>query len=119
MEKLHLALEKLDKEIEKEKEKNAVIQVIGNYVVQLISDCPEKAELVLNKEKTLKGAYEAMRKAAEKVKVGNCAVLSDDEGFRIVREYFGIGNEPVLSKEPVVRNNSDKKLSLNLDDLLR
>lgn len=117
MDKLHLALEKLDNEIEKEK--NTVIQVIGNFMVQHITDYPEEAELILAEGKSLKGAYEAMRKAAEKVKVGNCAVLSDDEGFRIVKEYFGIGNEPVLSKEPVVRKTSDKKLSLNLDDLLR
>lgn len=117
MDKLHLALGKLDNEIEKEK--NNIIQVIGNFMVQHITDFPEDAELVLAEGKSLKGAYEAMRKAAEKVKVGNCAVLSDDEGFRIVREYYGVGNKSASSKEVVEKKAADKRLNLDLDDLLR
>lgn len=49
------------------------------------------AEKILSEGKTIKGAYEAMKSEAKKMAKGKSEVcISDEEGFRIVDEYFGI-----------------------------
>lgn len=50
------------------------------------------AEKLLNPEKTLKGAMDAMRTEARKRAVGGVGFISDKEGFQIVDEYFDIPN---------------------------
>lgn len=85
---------------------NASIQRIGDYLLQQLQSSPDAAQQILAEGKTLRGSLAAMAKEAQKQKVGNCAVLTDEEGFALVRQYFGM---------------TDKRtgFSLSLDDLLR
>lgn len=52
------------------------------------------AEKILDKKKTLQGAFDKMKETAEKrmVKKGNVGIgcIPPEEGFKIIREYFGI-----------------------------
>lgn len=54
----------------------------------------EIAEKILNPEKTLKGCFSEMKKVAEKrmVRKGNVgnAMIPPEEGFQIIRDYYGI-----------------------------
>lgn len=80
------AIEKIKAEMDKGK--GAYIKVIGKYVLRHIEINKKAAEKIASGEKTLKGSIEAMRKEAEKNKSDNVGVLTDEEGFRIVRKYF-------------------------------
>jgi hypothetical protein len=90
---------------EMEKEKNPYVKIIGNYLLGVLANNEEAAEKIIDKDKTIKKSLEAMMKEASKVKVGNMAMLTDEEGFAIVLKYFGIDKE---NKEKVKVINTDK-----------
>lgn len=48
------------------------------------------AEKILEEGKSLQGALDAIKEAARENQQGGVGVVSDEEGYRIVREYFGI-----------------------------
>ena len=68
---------------EMEKENNPYVKVIGEYLLGLIKNDETTAEKILDNDKSIMKSLEEMRKAAEKVKVGNMAMISDEEGFGI------------------------------------
>lgn len=82
------AVEKINAEMQKEK--NAYVEVIGDFLLKQLEVIPGAAEKILDKDKSIMKSLNEMRKAAEKKKVGNYAVLTDQEGFEIVLKYFGI-----------------------------
>ena len=105
---------------------NPYVQAVGTMMQQCNLEISNEAlEDILSGKKTLLSSLEAMRKEAEKKKVGNCAVLTDAEGFAIVRMYFGIVGDPVTVAVPVqtapvqckpVKPSTD--FDVSLDDLL-
>lgn len=86
---LEKAVEKLRNEMSKNNN-NAYIQVVGDFLLQHLKKNPEAAEQILAEDKTIIKSLDEMKKAAEKKKVGNCAVLTDQEGFEIVLKYYGM-----------------------------
>lgn len=120
---LDKAIEKIKSEMDQNKG-NQYIQVVGDFLLQHLQDNPEVAEKIMTEGKTVAKSLDEMRKAAEKKKVGNCAVLTDREGFEIVFKYFGITSEKVKINIPEtvvpdarpVAKRSDFRV--NLDDLL-
>ncbi len=88
---LNEAISKLRSEMD-QNNNNPYIQVIGQFLLQFVNEHPDSAEKILTEGKTIGNSLSEMRKAAEKKKVGNCAVLTDQEGFEIVLKYFGIEN---------------------------
>ena len=76
------------------------VQVVGEYLTGYLIDHPEAEAAILDKDKTIQGSLKAMESEARKVKTGNVAVLDDATGFRIVREYFGIGAGADVTKTP-------------------
>lgn len=116
------AIAKLDAEMEKEK-RNHAIAVIGEYLINLITARPEIAEKLADSKDTLAGAYEAMRTEARKKMYNNCAVLTDEEGFEIVCEYFGIDYQPPgtdkIAKQAAQPEKTAPALDIELDDLLK
>ncbi len=101
---------------------NPYIQVVGNFLMQHLESDPGAAEKILVKDKTIAKSLEAMRKAAEKKKVGNMAVLTDAEGFAVVLKYFGIDGQPVSVEVPTVPPVKPEKptddFNVSLDDFL-
>jgi PcfK-like protein len=87
------AVTKLNDEMTSNKN-NPYVQVVGNFLLQKLKNNPDAAEKILEKDKSILKSLDAMRKEAEKVKVGNCAVLTDEQGFSIVLDYFEIKGRP-------------------------
>lgn len=83
------AITKLKTEMEQSKS-NTYIQIVGTFLVNYLNANPEQAEKISNPDKTIAKSLNEMSKEAAKKKVGNCAVLTDQEGFEIVLKYFDI-----------------------------
>ena len=81
------AIEKIKAEMEKDKAPH--IQVVGNYLLNQIEINKAAATAIVKEGKTINGSIEEMRKEAHKKAVGGCGILTDAEGFEIVRKYFG------------------------------
>lgn len=115
---INQAIEKIKAEMEENK--NPYTEIIGNYAIQHIQTNPQAAEAIVNEEKTLAGSLEAMRKEALKVKQGNVAILTDEQGFKIISNYFGFenikNNEIPEHKEEVKKINDD--FNISLDDFI-
>ncbi|WP_018305436.1 hypothetical protein [Desulfitobacterium hafniense] len=113
--------EKINNEISKNRN-NPHIVIVGQFLLNHLQQNPGDAAKILNKEKSISGSMTAMRKEAEKRKVGNCAVLTDQEGFEIVLKYFGIeGKRVALTQTSPVTTEPKKQSSsfdVKLEDLL-
>lgn len=89
------AIEKLNDEMENNKA--SYVQAVGGFLLQHLEEDATAADKILEEGKTIAGSLEEMRKEAEKQKVGNVAVLSDEDGFAAVLKYYGIGEEVSLA----------------------
>ncbi|MEG0133517.1 MAG: Cas9 inhibitor AcrIIA9 family protein [Clostridium sp.] len=83
---------------EMQKEKNPYVEVIGSFLLKEIIKNKDAAEMVANSDKTIMGSLEAMRKVAAEKKTENYAILTDDEGFNIVCDYYGFENGIIESR---------------------
>ncbi|MFF2794956.1 hypothetical protein [Lysinibacillus xylanilyticus] len=83
------AMAKLQAELRVERV-HPYVAAIGNYLMDLLKDNPSSAEKIMAEGKTIIGSMKAMRKVAEKLQVDNCAVLTPEQGFKVVLDYFGI-----------------------------
>lgn len=114
------AIEKIKAEMEKSKN-NTYVQVVGEFLLQHLNQNPQDAERILSPDKTIAKSLEEMRKAAEKKKVGNCAVLTDQEGFAVVLKYFGIETgirHQVAAPSPRRPAAPSTAFDVSLDELL-
>lgn len=93
------AISKIKAEME-QNNNNSYVQVVGNFLLQHLDGNPQDAEKIMVTEKTIVKSLDDMRKVAEKKRVDNCAVLTDQEGFEIVLGYFGMNGKPA----PIVHN---------------
>lgn len=110
---LQKAIEKINGEIDKAKG-NQYIQIVGSFLINHLNSNPEEAEKVLNSEKTIAKSFEEMKNEANKKKVGNCAVLTDQEGFEIVLKYFEI-NTKITKSETEIVTEATKEVSETID----
>jgi hypothetical protein len=115
------AIAKIKAEIDKEK--NHYVQVVGQFLLQHLEKNQQDAEKIVATDKTILKSLEEMRKVAEKKKVGNCAVLTDAEGFEVVTKYFGINAKPLAFVVPVMAPVATPSASVTgfdvkLDDFL-
>jgi hypothetical protein len=83
------ATAKIKAEIDKN-QNDTYTRIIGEFLLKHLAAHPDDAEKILTPDKTIKNSLDVMRKEAEKHKSGNCAVLTDTEGFAIILKYFGI-----------------------------
>lgn len=119
------AIDKIKAEMKKDK--NPYVQVIGQFLLQHVESDPRSAEKIMAKDKTIIKSLAAMQIEAQKKKVGNCAVLTDQEGFAIVLKYFGIDG-PVETSKPVKQEHKEQRaepaptksndFDIKLEDLL-
>jgi len=115
------AIEKIQSEMTKNST-NSYTQAVGGFLLQYLLENPQDAEKILTKDKTIEKSLEEMRKVAQKKKVGNCAVLTDQEGFEVVLKYFDIKGALVAMAAPVSPVPTTEKpatgFNVNLEDLL-
>lgn len=60
------------------------------------------AEKILAEGKSLEKCFRHMEGIARKRKTGNFAYIPPEEGFSIIREYYGIKNKPAERKTETV-----------------
>ena len=82
------AMDKIRGEMAKSKDK--YVEVVGEYLTGYLLANPEAETALLDKDKSIAGSLERVRKEAEKVKQGNMAILDDWTVFGIVLGYFGL-----------------------------
>lgn len=119
------AKEKIKEEIAKSN--NVSIKVIGEYLLKQIEVNKSAAEKIVDGQKTIEGSLQAMAKEAKKVAVKGSAVLTDEEGFKIVSKYYGFegvqqelvvpGNVENARKEEVTDDKPKKRFSMDIGDL--
>lgn len=81
------AIERIKHEM-KQKKDNSYIQAIGDYLLKQVEINRDAAEKICNETKTIEKSLKEVEKVAKKKAVSGCAVLSDSEVFKIVREYY-------------------------------
>ena len=117
---LDKAISKIKTEMKK-KADESYIQIVGDYLLKYLESHPAEAEKILDKDKTIAKSLDAMQNVASKKRKGNCAVLTDEEGFAVVLKYFGIDGAPSISANtmpaPVPEKNADV-FDVRLEDLL-
>lgn len=131
------AIERIKREM-KQKNDNSYIQAIGDYLLKQVEINRDAAEKICNGTKTIEKSLKEVEKIAKKKAVAGCAVLSDSEVFKIVREYYqfeavqdkfiqvevdeikeqiqeAVKEEKVQSKK---ENRESDDFSINFDDYL-
>lgn len=99
---LEKAIEKLRTEIDQNKD-NTYVQVVGDYLIKFLNKNAELAEMFLIEEKTIGKSLEKMKAEAAKIKKGNFAMFTLEEGLEVVLNYFGITTKPEIEvEEPVI-----------------
>ncbi|GMQ56758.1 hypothetical protein AN1V17_11520 [Vallitalea sediminicola] len=106
------AISKLKQEIETNP-KNAYIKYVGDYLVDYIKKNSQHAENIMRKENSITGSLEHMKKEAQKKAENGIAMLTPEEGFKAVLDYYKINEPPVLKVVSI-----QKKINISLDDLL-
>lgn len=81
------AIEKIKAEMEKDKAPQ--IQIVGQYLLKQIEINKGAAIAIVQEGKTIIGSITEMEKVAKSKAVRGCGILTDAEGFEIVRKYFG------------------------------
>lgn len=119
---LEQAIQKINNEM---KNNNPYVLAVGGFLLPYLNKHPEAAEKIMNNDKTIAKSLDEMRKAAKKKKIGNCAVLTDQEGFEVVLKYFGIEDPVNIPSTPATEPKPDpvpeKKstgFNIKLEDLL-
>lgn len=82
------AIEKINAEMQKRPD-DLYMEIVGHYIIDRCGEdeaCEKKAA---DSGKSLAGAMAAVRNAAKKKAVGNCAVLTPGEVFSMIDKYFG------------------------------
>jgi hypothetical protein len=117
------AIAKIRSEMDANK-KSSYVQVVGNFLLNYMNKHPEAAESIIKDSKTILKSLDAMRKVAEKKKTGNCAVLTDAEGFDIVLNYFKAeepsAKTPAAAKpeKPTPEKTVEQEDDIDFDSLL-
>lgn len=90
------AKERLAKEIEG---KDHLIP-FEEYLTEICTT-DEIAEKILAEDKSLEGCFKHMESIARGRKTGNFAYIPPEEGFRIIRQYYGIDEDAKAEEETV------------------
>ncbi|CAH8772252.1 hypothetical protein [Paenibacillus dendritiformis] len=102
---------------------NDYVQFVGQYLLNYIDAHPGDADKIMAKEKSIGKSLEAMRKAAEKKRKGNVAMLTPQEGFAVVFEYYGIKSTDAASVVPAAPAKVEipvvDDFDVDLDELLK
>lgn len=97
------AIKKINDEMQKDPN-NTYMEIIGHYLIDRATAEPMVAAAINEPKKTLKDAMDKVMESAKKKKQGNVAVLTPDQVFEVIDDYFGL-----------VRNAAAMYKSLGMD----
>jgi len=101
------AILKIKEEIKKSND--PYVQVIGNYVLKQIEINIDAAEKIVAEDKTVKKSLEEVKKVAKGKAKNGCAVMADDEVFKLVDKYYGFKAKQISTHEIIVREEAPKE----------
>lgn len=116
-EDMEQALNKVRAEMEAQKS-NQTVQIVGAFVMKQIECNPLAAARVLVEGKTIAGSIDKMKQKAQSRQSGGVGVLTDDEGFKIVMEYYQIDAGNASSVAPEASLPGSSMFNVSLDDFL-
>ncbi|MBI6052331.1 Cas9 inhibitor AcrIIA9 family protein [Clostridium perfringens] len=124
---LEKAILKIKEEIEKSKDINT--KAIGKYLLTQIETNEATIQAINANKKTLKECAEEIVKFARTKAINGCAILSDEEVYKKVREYFGINViqdkmfqvevEEIKEKHNIKNQEKEVVFEASLEDFLR
>ena len=79
---------------------NPGIGALGEWLTERLQMEPGIAPKILQKDKTLAGAFGKIRDYARKIAKGGAACVTDAKAFEIAGEYFGIPAKPQEAPKP-------------------
>lgn len=79
---------------------DAGIGALGEWLTERLAGEPGIAPKILQKDKTLTGAFGKIRDYARKIAKGGAACVTDTKAFEIAGEYFGIPAKPQEAPKP-------------------
>lgn len=59
------------------------------------------AEKILDEKKSLQGCFDNMKRIASNRRTGNFAYIAPEEGFEIIRKYYGLDDKPARSENVI------------------
>lgn len=95
---------------------NTYIKLIGEFLIKHIQENPGSVDKILSADKSIAKSLLAMQAEAKKKAVGGMAMLTDEEGFAIVLNYFGLQGAPAASPQPVEQKSA--RFDVTLDEFL-
>ena len=120
------AIQKINTEMQKNPT-DTYTEIIGHYIIDRCGD-EITAAYVADEKKSLKGAMDAVMQLATKKKNGNVAVLTPQDVFGAVDQYFGMATDEAAQEaaimaasgaaKPRVEPPAAQKVVLNLSDFL-
>lgn len=118
---LEMAKQKLQSEMDQNKA-NGYIQFIGQELLNYLKENPGSASEIMSEGKTIAKSLSAMEvEARKKPRTGNCAMITPDEGMKIILQYFGISMPDVKQHTSQITNDTAKpadNFNIRLEDLL-
>ena len=112
------AMDKLRDEMAKTKSK--AVGMVGEIVTLYLMADEANAEKILHKEKTLSGAYAAMKSVAQK---GRRECIDCDEAAEIFADYYGLEKVPMEERWELAKGRKKSKpqaaavMAPDVDDL--
>lgn len=94
-------------------EKEPTYEKVLDYLMHR-AESAMAAVKIINSEKTISGAIEHMTSIARKKKTGSTYVMTDEEGFKIIDEYYGFGAQALAKSN---KNQLSKRIDIDFDDL--
>lgn len=110
---INKAIEKIKEEIRREN--NEYVKVIGEFLISKVED-ETTAKAILKDDKSIVKSLDFMKEKAKAKAQNGCAILTDEEGFKIVLEYFAINLNATTEVKPPVAPKSTE-FNISLDDL--
>ena len=110
------AMDKLRDEMAK-KHDHPGVGSVGEYLTGRLRKDHALADRFCETGKSIEGAFEAIRAYARKIQKGGQAYVTDDKGFEIVCEYYGIPAENGAQTSAHTQETA-KADELDLDALL-
>lgn len=85
------AIRKIRREMS-ENENNKYFQIVGAHLIEFLKEnnSQENIDKIMTDDKSIKKSLTEMKKKAKESAVDSVGVLTDDEGFKIVRDYYGL-----------------------------
>jgi len=110
-----MAIKKIEDEIIKNT--NGYVAYIGAYLIGFIHNNTKYASNILKEDKNIEGSLKHMESIARKKAVKGMAILTDEEGYAAVLQYYVI-NEKTSKEDVQPVQTEKKKINISLDDLL-